>query len=75
MMFGLTGNIPDILWDGFVNPNLMVDGEMPDRYRICVDNGDAQLLNADGPNDYSEPHIVEDTACIHERLPEITLPF
>ena len=75
MMFGLTGNIPNILWDGFVNPNLMVDGEMPDRYRICVDNGDAQLLNADGPNDYSEPHIVEDTACIHERLPEITLPF
>lgn len=75
MMFGLTGNIPDILWDGFVNSNLMVDGAMPDRYRICVDNGDAHLLNADGPNDYSEPHIVEDTACTHERLPEITLPF
>jgi parallel beta-helix repeat protein len=75
LMFGLTGNIPDVLWDGFVNAELMVDGEMPTQYRICVDNGDAQLLNVDGPNGYSDPQIVEDAACLHERLPEIVLPF
>lgn len=75
MMFGLTGNIPDVLWDGFANPDLLAGGEMPDQYRICLDNGDAQMLNADGPNGYSDPHLVEDTACLHERLPEIVLPF
>ena len=75
MMFGLTGNIPDVLWDGFANPDLLTAGEMPDQYRICLDNGDAQMLNADGPNGYADPHIVEDTACLHERLPEIVLPF
>ena len=75
MMFGLTGNIPDVLWDGFANADLMVDGEMPTQYRICLDNGDAQMLNVDGPNGYSDPHIVEDTACAHERLAEIVLPF
>ena len=75
MMFGLTGNIPDVLWDGFANADLMVDGEMPTQYRICLDNGDAQLLNVDGPNGYSDPHIVEDAACSHDRLAEIVLPF
>lgn len=75
IMFGLTGNIPDVLWDGFANADLMVDGEMPTQYRICLDNGDAQMLNVDGPNGYSDPHIVEDTACAHERLAEIVLPF
>ena len=75
LMFGLTGNIPDVLWDGYVNAELLADGEMPAQYRICLDNGDAQLLNVDGPNGYSDPHIVEDTACLHERLPEIVLPF
>jgi len=75
LMFGLNGNIPDVLWDGFQNPELLVDGEMPDIYRICLNNGDAQMLNVDGPNDYSDPAMVEDTACLHERLPEITLPF
>jgi parallel beta-helix repeat protein len=75
MMFGLTGNIPDVLWDGYVNPDLAGDGRLPAAYRICLDNGDAQMINVDGPNGYSDPHIVEDTACTHERLPEVVLPF
>lgn len=75
LKFGLTGNIPDVLWDGFANPENMVDGRLAASYRICIDNGDAQMLNVDGPNDYADPHIVEDTSCQHERLPEITLPF
>lgn len=75
MMFGLTGNIPDVLWDGYVNEALLVDGAMPAEYRICIDNGDAQMLDVDNPNDNADPHIVENTACQHERLPEIVLPF
>ncbi|GJL97209.1 MAG: hypothetical protein DHS20C06_10260 [Hyphobacterium sp.] len=75
MMFGLTGNIPDVLWDGFENADLHENGTMPEQFRICLDNGDAQMLNVDGPNSYSNPHIVEDTACSHERRAEVVLPF
>ena len=75
MMFGLSGELPEVLWDGFVNQDLVEQGTLPARYRICLDNGEAQLLNVDGPNGYSAPHIVEDTACQHERLSAVSLPF
>lgn len=75
LMFGLAGNIPDVLWDGYQNAGLLVDGVMPMEYRICLDNGDAQMLNVDGPNGYADPAMVTETACQHERLPEIVLPF
>ena len=75
MMFGLSGELPEVLWDGFVNQALYEQGVLPNRYRICLDNGDAKLLNVDGPNEYSAPHIVDDAACEHERLPSVSLPF
>ncbi len=75
MMFGLSGELPEVLWDGFVNQALYEQGVLPNRYRICLDNGDAKLLNVDGPNEYSAPHIVDDAACEHERLPPVSLPF
>lgn len=75
MMFGVTGNIPDVLWDGYVDADKMVDGALPDNLRICIDNGDAQMLDVDFPNGNENPRLVEDTACTLERLPEITLPF
>ena len=75
MMFGLTGELPEVLWDGFVNQALYEQGVLPGRYRICLDNGDAKLLNVDGPNEYSAPHIVDDAACEHERLVPVSLPF
>jgi parallel beta-helix repeat protein len=75
MMFGFSGELPEVLWDGFVNQALYEQGVLPSRYRICLDNGDAKLLNVDGPNEYSAPHIVDDAACEHERLPPVSLPF
>lgn len=50
--FGLSGHLPDILWDGYFNQKKLVDGKLPDALSICVDNGDAVLLDADGPNGY-----------------------
>ncbi|MEE2566766.1 parallel beta-helix domain-containing protein [Hyphobacterium marinum] len=73
-MFGITGNIPDVLWDGYVDPAKMEDGALPADLRICIDNGDAQMLNVDFPNGNDNPHIVEDTACTLDRLPAISLP-
>ncbi|NQD95855.1 hypothetical protein HP532_24660, partial [Pseudomonas sp. CrR25] len=39
--FGLSGRLPDILWDGYVDPAKLVDGKLPARLAICVDNGTA----------------------------------
>lgn len=74
-MFGLNGSIPDVLWDGYYDEAKLVEGAMPDDLRICVNNGDAQMLDADGPNGYSNPAIAENANCSLAPLPEITLPF
>lgn len=51
------GTLPDILWDGFVNPEKLVDGVLPEALRICVQNGDAAVLNVDAPNEFAQPRI------------------
>ncbi|MEM7610623.1 MAG: parallel beta-helix domain-containing protein [Pseudomonadota bacterium] len=73
-MYGLGGSFPDVLWDGFVNSDKMVDGEMPTEYRICVNNGDAAVLNADGPGGFSSPNENEDLhTCDLPKLPAVEL--
>ncbi|MGA8205374.1 MAG: parallel beta-helix domain-containing protein [Woeseiaceae bacterium] len=50
-MFGLSGHFPDILWDGYYNAGKAdADGNLLPEYAICVDNGDARVLNADLPH-------------------------
>src|SRR6478609_6593922 len=51
-MYGLGGRLPDILWDGYINKDRQVDGK-PAGPGICIQNGEAATLNADGPNKYS----------------------
>lgn len=74
-MFGLTGNLPDVLWDGYVNADKVgSDGVLLPDYAICIDNGDAQVLNADLEN--GSDNIVVGAAqhrCRHEKLPAVTL--
>ena len=74
-MFGLTGSLPDVLWDGFVNADkLDADGAHLPEYAICVDNEDAEILNADLPN--GSDNIVVGAAqhrCQHEKLPAVVL--
>jgi hypothetical protein len=53
-MYGLSGHLPDVLWDGYVDTKLLVKGQLPAEQRICVQN-DAEVLNADGPNKYKNP--------------------
>lgn len=62
------GALPAILWDGFANPKIAKPG-------ICVQNGDAKVLNVDGPNKSANPHIDTGLNCAPAtRLPAITLP-
>tara|TARA_R110002033_G_scaffold11981_9_gene36911 strand:- start:61 stop:1296 length:1236 start_codon:yes stop_codon:yes gene_type:complete len=73
-LFGEDGSFPDVLWDGYVDPAKMVDGKLPDALRICVDNGDAEMLNADAPHKYAAPALVTDEhKCTLEKLPAIEL--
>jgi len=74
-MFGLSGNFPDVLWDGFVNADKLDDeGNHLPEYAICVDNGDAEVLNADLSN--GSDNIVVGAVqhqCRHEKLPAVVL--
>ncbi|KPP81198.1 MAG: lipoprotein [Oceanicaulis sp. HLUCCA04] len=73
-LFGPTGRIPDVLWDGYVNADRMVDGALPDDLRLCVSG--AQVLNADGPGDYGNPRVATDEHdCSHEPREAVELPF
>lgn len=71
-LYGLNGSFPDVLWDGFYNEALMVDGVMPDAYRICIQNGDARMLSIDGANEYANAGEV-DTNCELPKLPPVDL--
>ena len=73
--FGLTGSLPDVLWDGYVNADKVdEDGKLLPEYAICVDNEDAEVLNADLGNG-SENIVVGDEQhrCTHEKLPAVQL--
>lgn len=73
--FGLTGSLPDVLWDGYVNADKVgEDGKLLPEYAICVDNEAAEVLNADLGNG-SENIVVGDEQhrCTHEKLPAVQL--
>jgi parallel beta-helix repeat protein len=69
-MFGLNGHFPDILWDGYRDEKNLVDGLPPAAERICVDNGTAIVLNADGPHKYKSP--TTDMAPYRCQLPKLS---
>lgn len=72
--FGLSGSLPDILWDGVVDAEKMVDGQLRDELKLCIDNGDAGIINVDAANDFK--NISTDMAahkCSLKKLPQIVL--
>lgn len=73
--FGLGGAFPDILWDGYVNPDKAdASGALLPEYAICVDNGDVEVLNVDLGN--GSANIVVGSAqhdCRHESLAAVVL--
>lgn len=72
---GPVGRLPDILWDGYVNEAKLVDGELPGPLRLCVQNGEAKVINVDGPNGNKNPGIAKNGEhdCAHEKLPTVAL--
>ena len=74
-MFGLTGSLTDVLWDGFYNADKAdAEGNLLPDYAICIDNGEAELLNADLPNNSADIVVgAEQHSCSHEKLPAVVL--
>jgi parallel beta-helix repeat protein len=73
-MFGLNGRFPDVIWDGYVDQKRLVEGQPPADERICVDNGQSQVLNADGPHKYANPNTdMAPFRCVLPPLPPVTL--
>jgi parallel beta-helix repeat protein len=68
-MFAESGRLPDVVWDGIAN--LEKSGS---EYAICVNNGEAVLLNVDAGNDYQNVSMdMTAHSCDHEKLAEISL--
>ena len=68
-LYGAEGSLPDIVWDGYVDPEKSAEGGV-----ICVDNAGAIVLNIDGPNN-NQNVSTDMTAhqCSHPKLGEVTL--
>jgi hypothetical protein len=74
-MFGLNGHFPDVLWDGYLDAATLVNGMPPAAERICVQNGDTEVLNADGPHKYKNPKVEKTPfQCELPKLAAIDLP-
>lgn len=73
--FGEEGSFPHVIWDGFVNDALAVDGVLPPEKQICIaDESTIGVFNADAPNGFAKPHLeVAAHQCSHPRLPAVKL--
>ena len=67
-MFGLKGSMPDVLWDGFANPQATAK-------TLCISDSDIEVLNADGPSGYKSPSVMDAATvkCDLPKLPAIVL--
>lgn len=73
--FGPTGSLPDILWDGYVDPAKRVDGALPPELRICVQNDGAEMLDADMQNNSKNPRLAAaEHNCKLAKLKPVELP-
>lgn len=73
-MFGLNGHFPDVLWDGYVDGKALTNGQYPAEQRICIRNGDVQVLNVDGPNGFDKPKVgKEEYQCDLPKLAAVEL--
>ena len=71
-VYGLGGNFPDVLWDGYFNKDRVVDGKKVGP-QICL-RGVSGVINADGPGGYKNPgNDMKTHDCELPRLPAVDL--
>jgi len=73
-LFGAEGAFPDVIWDGARNPELLTDGKLTANQRICINNGDAILLNVDSLNGGAAATMdMDNHRCDLPKLPAVDL--
>ncbi|HBZ48696.1 MAG TPA: hypothetical protein DEO43_00080, partial [Halieaceae bacterium] len=69
------GKFPDVLFDGYIDQNKFVDGELPPALRICISD-EVEVLNADAPTGFTNTSLVRsEMRCKLESLAPVTLAF
>lgn len=74
LLYAEDESLPDVVVDGFVDESKFVDGEPLPENRICVQETDVEVLNADGSNDFAGARV--DTAahdCTLDALEPVVL--
>jgi len=74
--FGLGGSLPDVMWDGAIDSEKMVDGKLPEALKLCIENEGVGIINVDIQNNYK--NITTDISahqCSLKKLPQIVLDF
>jgi parallel beta-helix repeat protein len=73
-LFGVTGSLPDVLWDGYIDAKKFKGGKVDPALAICLDNGAARMLNADSPNKNKAPAVMGEAGrCRLTPLPAISV--
>ncbi len=69
-VFGAAGALPEVLWDGVVDPAKQIDGVTPAHLRVCVQNEGAEVFSINPQN----PGLVTAAVnCALEKLPPVAL--
>ena len=72
-LYGADGRLPDVIWDGAVNPELPPVEQQTTDKRICMNNGSAILLNVDLLNGAQNPSTdMEAHNCELPKLAEVS---
>ena len=70
-------NVPDIIYDGITDTNIIQNNFVKDEYRICIKNNkNADFVNLDLGNNFN--NMSQDLApydCIHEKIKKVKYPF
>ena len=67
--FGPEGRLPDVVWDGYVNPATSSAATA-----ICINNGESMLVNVDAANGYKNVSTdMTSHRCDHPKLEAVTL--
>lgn len=73
-LFGADGTLPDIVWDGAINPAKLADGQLPTELTICIENGDAGMVNVDLLGEFKNVTTNMDAhRCAHPKLAPVQL--
>jgi len=68
------GPFPDVVWDGVVDPAKLVDGQLPSELRLCVQQADSEVLNADAGNGFAAASVgIDEFACVLTPLEPVEL--